>query len=414
VPTLELHAESLSDFISRVSEVEKSWSQEKESWGLWYRGHRKAFWPLSPTLYRELTASENARNEDDELREDFIKRAPSLTDRKPENPWEWYFLMQHYHVPTRLLDWTEGALIALYFAVNKNQGYHHACVWVLDPWWLNKKVVRVEEVIPPGSPGLSKADAKRYGPWLPDRFGSKTLRRERPVAVYPNYVDRRIIAQRSCFTIHGSRRGSLEKIFNKKEDRLAKVLIPAYKVADIKRELEMGGINEATVFPDLEGLGRAVTKNWLTEEVSQPHSKVYAGLAPSSLPNGGIGVFAIIKIPKGTLLFDGDNDEMLWIKEARLPKKPAAIRNLYRFAVIKNGWYGCPPTFNRLTMSWYLNHSGKPNVKCTPDYDFKVLKDIEPGTELTVDYLTYNDPSAIDFLKTSSKHHTATTGSRVS
>jgi len=42
-------------------------------------------------------------------------------------------------------------------------------------------------------------------------------------------------------------------------------------------------------------------------------------------------------------------------------------------------------------------------VKCTADYDFKALKDIEPNTELTVNYSTYNDPAALDFLKKSFK-----------
>jgi len=44
---------------------------------------------------------------------------PSITEWRPENKWEWYFLMQHYGAPTRLLDWSDGALVlvALYFAL---------------------------------------------------------------------------------------------------------------------------------------------------------------------------------------------------------------------------------------------------------------------------------------------------------
>lgn len=399
MPSLNLRAESLTQFIERVSEIEKQWFPKEESWGLWYRGHRKSFWPLLPNLYRESDKQEDSLDDDDEIREDFIKRAPSLTDRKPENPWEWYFLMQHYRAPTRLLDWTEGALIALYFATHANQEYHDAAVWVLDPWWLNKKVVKVDEVIPPGSPGLAKADKKRYSPWMPNRFASKKLRKALPVAIYPNYIDRRIVAQRSCFTIHGSRRDSLEDILNKKRDHLAKVIIPSFRVQRIKRELEMSGINEVTVFPDLEGLGRSVAEDFEPDQEKKPHRNVFTRLAPSKIPNAGVGVFAIKKIKKGTQLFTDDNDEMLWVEKKSVPKKPSGVRKLYEFAVIKDGRYGCPPTFNRLTMAWYLNHSKKPNVKCTAEYDFRAVTDIAVGTELTVDYSTYNDPEALKFKK---------------
>jgi len=35
-----------------------------------------------------------------------------------ESYWSWLFQMQHYGVPTRLLDWSRDALVALYFATN--------------------------------------------------------------------------------------------------------------------------------------------------------------------------------------------------------------------------------------------------------------------------------------------------------
>lgn len=153
------------------------------------------------------------------------------------------------------------------------------------------------------------------------------------------------------------------------------------------------------VFPDLEGLGRSVSEELESEKEKRPHANVFTRLAPSKIPGAGVGVFAIKKIKKGTLLFTDDNDEMLWVEQDAIPEKPSGVRKLYEFAVIKNSRYGCPPTFNRLTMAWYLNHSKKPNVECTADYDFRALDDIGEGQELTVDYSTYNDPEALDFKK---------------
>ena len=72
----------------------------------------------------------------------------SESHRKLEDG-ELYELMQHYAVPTRLLDWTEGASIALYFAIRMRVfGKQELptekipCVWMLNPSWLNHKSIK--------------------------------------------------------------------------------------------------------------------------------------------------------------------------------------------------------------------------------------------------------------------------------
>ncbi len=392
--------ENVSQFLEQISEVRDHLGFAKDDpWGPWFRGQQRHYWSLLPKLYRDYGGYANVKRDriEDEIREEFIVRAPILSDTKPagNDDWEWYFLMQHFGTPTRLLDWTEGALLGLYFAVKDNPGFYDAAVWVLDPFELNKRAIRKEEVIPPSTTGVLPSDKRRVDPWLPARFKNMAGMPRRPIAVYPTHIARRISTQRSCFTVHGTDERGLDRFQGKNNGCLLKIVVPSFRVQAIRRELEASGIDEATIFPDLAGLSRALSLKWKSDEHRLPDDGVCTRLRPSRVHKGGVGVVAIIKIKKGTLLFEGDNDEMLWVEENLVPKKPKEIWKLYAdFPVFKDGRCGCPPSFNRLTVAWYLNEPRKgerPNVGCTDCYDFFALRDIKPGEELTVDYSKYSD-----------------------
>jgi SET domain-containing protein len=123
---------------------------------------------------------------------------------------------------------------------------------------------------------------------------------------------------------------------------------------------------------------------------SLPHNGVFTRLGVSQIH--GVGVFAIKKIKKNTLIFWGDNEPILWVEFNKIKNVTRPIMELYKdFAIIKNKKYGCPPNFNLLTVSWYINHSNSPNVKCDLDYNFYSIRNIKVGEELTVDYSTYSE-----------------------
>jgi hypothetical protein len=126
-----------------------------------------------------------------------------------------------------------------------------------------------------------------------------------------------------------------------------------------------------------------------------PHSNVFTRLGRSDIH--GVGVFAIIDIPKRTYIFEGDKSDVTWFteKEIGLSSLPEAVQKLYTdFCVIlpdgNSKKYGCPDSFNNMPISWYLNESKDPNVACDEDYDFYAIRDIKAEEELTVDYSTYS------------------------
>ena len=152
-------ARDVSAFLKIAAAIKADWfPDDTEPFGPWFRGHQQVHWPLRPKLCRDYGsyAEVSKHATEDELREEFIIRAPALSEVPliATGEWDWYFLMQHFGAPTRLLDWTEGALIALYFAVRDNPGFYDAAVWVLDPHVVNKRAIGTEQVIPPSATGV--------------------------------------------------------------------------------------------------------------------------------------------------------------------------------------------------------------------------------------------------------------------
>lgn len=381
---------TLNEFTELVNSIRSEWNfQPDDVCKPWFRGQQRKHWDLIPSIVR---INGFDRETEDNIREEFATRAPALSrfEPLPTNDWDLYFLMQHYGAPTRLLDWTESPVIALYFAVRDNPGHYDSAVWMLNPYELNLRASRSGDVISPSAQGVSKNDAKRVAPWLRERW-SKTEIPEDPLAIFPTHIARRISSQRACFTIHGSRKFGFERFLGRSKSCLKKFILPGRSVRDIRLSLEQIGIDDTTIFPDLEGLGRALATSYRNLKEKSPHVGVYVRLKPSKLHSSGVGVFAIKPIPKGKPIFVGENEEMIWIKRTSLPKH-RPIRKLYDdFAIIDGDSYGCPTSFNRLTPAWFLNESKRPNARCDENYTFFAIRSIPAGEEITVDYSTFSD-----------------------
>lgn len=210
---------------------------------LWWRGHGDSEWHLRPGVYRGERGSSFERNAALNFkREAPIRRAgcPAKDDYAA-----WLQLMQHYRLPTRLLDWSMASLVALFFAVEEPL-LRDAVVWALDPFGLN--------AIGGGAPEVYSPDEPKCAVLLRGAFSPPATSARLPAAMLGDEIDLRMMLQSAAFTVHSDGRPMQD--IPELGGLLTRIMIPASKRAQIKESLRMMGVHRASLFPDLEGLAR--------------------------------------------------------------------------------------------------------------------------------------------------------------
>lgn len=241
--------QNVESFISAVKKAYLSWDTQASPW---FRGEPESKTPLLPKLYRPRP--DGKKLIENRLIQSFRRMAPSLSQHQTPDKHaidEWLFFMQHLRLPTRLLDWTEGALIGLYFALQCDQ----PVVWMLDPYRLNR--LSSSHDFPPDAFPLTWFRPKDgtvnigheniRGAWETDKKGV-----DLPVAIKPTYIHSRMSAQKSCITVHGKKKDSIVDLVP--EDILVKFDIDETFKEDLISELKMLGLTRTTLFPEVEHL----------------------------------------------------------------------------------------------------------------------------------------------------------------
>lgn len=302
---------SVNDFIKQIKKDTKSWALHGNVVP-WFRGQSDFSKDPIPTIFRKYDEDRHkyySREDEFWLATTFRNRAPTLEETpKCDRIDKWLFLMQHFTLPTRLLDWTESSLMALFFAVRdtrnqKGKDKTYPAVWMLHPIELNKMTeylinesetenldqfpntwtsgligsINFEYAFT--NPDLSDAkeigtvyycDAEADGNKIPEiKFAQLT---KYPLAVQPTYVQTRMIAQKSVFTIHGRLTHGFEKLYisgdfksKGKMNFLKKYVFHKDKVKTILKDLITSGITNSTIFPDFEGLAKELVVRFMTD-----------------------------------------------------------------------------------------------------------------------------------------------------
>ena len=235
--------ENLHGLIDAVHQAQEMFGAMQDCW---WRGHSQETWALVAGVHREKRSDRYEKN----ISIRFYNRAPTRHSRCPATgdfP-GWPFFMQHYGLPTRLLDWSESALTAAFFiANNPKRDNEPGALWVLQPALLNQAEYKTKALLVP------PANHELYQPPFED---AKEVNRI-AAAIAPEQ-DIRMLVQLAVHTVHGSDRAI--EAHKDGEKFLMKWVVPAAAKSQLRSDLGLLGIHTSTVFPDLEHLAKDVTE----------------------------------------------------------------------------------------------------------------------------------------------------------
>lgn len=274
---------TVSEYTNSVFSTFSEWEAERGNTSapqVWFRGQDRDE-PLLPKVLRKVkdpNTGKECRYNEYYIHQAFSAAYRNYTsERFQDRSSEYYSFMQHYGIPTRLLDWTENGALALYFAVS-NGAYDEdvqRVVWVMNPGALNQlttggltsyapllshtALVQLRLKMP-GSIKNEKLTEQFVAKEIDSRASDDKPSVEQlrfPIAFWPvSSGNIRIVAQKGCFTVHGTDPQPIESLFESSGIRkyLIKIKIQRESVQLLRKQLQIMGMTPMSVYPDLFGL----------------------------------------------------------------------------------------------------------------------------------------------------------------
>jgi hypothetical protein len=236
--------------------IEKASEHKSDEVVTFYRGQSNSDWKLTPSIARN---QQQLVREDEMFYEILSLRPNDFANESTD--YEKLITMQHYGLPTRLLDLTRNPLMSLYFACNTNDE-NDGVIQVFNI--MPKNIMKFEDrrldclmkiVKHPNCDFCSSCDKKLSSECSIEKtlFESHVVK---GIAKNP-----RITNQSGDFIFVG--KGRNNKCCKVTQKPIKKIIIDKDAKADIRIDLEMMNIHGGTVYPDLTNMAKYLKKRYI-------------------------------------------------------------------------------------------------------------------------------------------------------
>jgi len=231
-----------------------------------FRGHANSKWNLESTLERllspNLTADRLISFEEHSMQ--LFKSKFNIynsKEKEPDSTLSRLAMMQHYGVPTRLLDLSTSPYVALYFAIEERNGNtsDDLCIYAFDYNAINE--IGINQLKATDNEfKYNQIEASHKS----DHVFDKTISRFSHNMAWitePGELNGRIDRQSGCFMICCNKGAKLQDILNSDiyaDCNMFRCIIPKHFYQSIFALLRKMNINGKTLYGDLQGLGRSI------------------------------------------------------------------------------------------------------------------------------------------------------------
>ena len=233
-----------------------------------YRGLSDANFRMVTSLRRNCKDLQRAL--EPAILKNFAKYAVIEDPTIAQSVWRQMFLGQHHGLPTRLLDWTQSALVALHFAVSEdrleNMEAHDCAVWRVDikelhallPESYQAVMARNKaEVFSVNMLHEAAADIAAY---------DRDMGNDAMVVLEPPSIDSRIVNQYSFFSVIPMDMEDVEGFLDRRTHNSVRYVIDAGLRWRVRDMLDQLNISERLVYPGLDGLSKWIARHYFVKD----------------------------------------------------------------------------------------------------------------------------------------------------